>query len=409
MTTGMHLRPTSAAHLRWLADEIDDWQREGLLMPDQAEAINARYAAQGPARRGVTLGRLLLGIGAVFVGIGLIWLVAANLDELPPLVRFGVVTALWLLFLVGGEALAARAASRPVVFAARTLAALGIGAVIFQAAQSLQVPAWEPALLGWWAGATLAHAYAARALPPLLVAVATGSAWFQWQVLWEAGSALAALLAAGALGCAAVAAAVLHERADAPFAHVWRGVGVAWLLVTLFIAALPFVGTDDFAWDRWLVGGLAVAGVLVVAAVALARGTGRLEAPAGAAVVAASVGLAAWEAGEPTGAVGLQDWAHALVSVGIYVLVAVGVAALGVLRSSTFLTVVATVALVVFTTFQSFAVFAQIIQGAWLFVVLGAIFLGTGFLFDRARRELAASLDSATDTRGGTDTTGSTP
>ncbi|HEX8780621.1 MAG TPA: DUF2157 domain-containing protein, partial [Nocardioides sp.] len=218
MSTGTPLRPTSAAHLRWLAGEIGAWQREGLLQPEQAEAINARYAALAPARRRFTLGRLLLGIGALFVGVGLIWLVAANLDELPPLLRFGVVAALWLLFLVGGETLAARGASRPVVFAARTLAALGIGAVVFQAAQSLQVPAWEPALLGWWSAATLVHAYAARALPPLLVAVATGSAWFVWQVLWQAGSPLAGLLATDALGCGAVAAAVLHERGGAPFA-----------------------------------------------------------------------------------------------------------------------------------------------------------------------------------------------
>jgi hypothetical protein len=47
----------------------------------------------------------------------------------------------------------------------------------------------------------------------------------------------------------------------------------------------------------------------------------------------------------------------------------------------------------VFTTFQSFAVFAPIIEGAWLFVVLGLIFLGTGFTFDRARRHLAAALE----------------
>ena len=55
----------------------------------------------------------------------------------------------------------------------------------------------------------------------------------------------------------------------------------------------------------------------------------------------------------------------------------------------------AMVALVVFTTFQSFAVFAAIIQGAWLFVVLGLVFLGTGLLFDRARRGIAATLEGA--------------
>ena len=68
---------------------------------------------------------------------------------------------------------------------------------------------------------------------------------------------------------------------------------------------------------------------------------------------------------------------------------------LGILRDSWRLTALATAGLVVFTTFQSFAVFAQIIQGAWLFVVLGLVFLGTGYGFDRARRELAATLEGA--------------
>jgi K+ transporter len=79
--------------------------------------------------------------------------------------------------------------------------------------------------------------------------------------------------------------------------------------------------------------------------------------------------------------------------VAVYVVVAVAVAVLGTLRDSWRLTALATVAIVVFTTVQSFAVFAQIIEGAWLFVVLGLVFCGTGFLFDRARRELATALE----------------
>ena len=48
-----------------------------------------------------------------------------------------------------------------------------------------------------------------------------------------------------------------------------------------------------------------------------------------------------------------------------------------------------------FTTVQSFAVFAPIITGATLFLVLGVIFLGSGFLFDRGRRHLTANLGGA--------------
>jgi hypothetical protein len=66
------------------------------------------------------------------------------------------------------------------------------------------------------------------------------------------------------------------------------------------------------------------------------------------------------------------------------------------------LTWMAMVGLVVFTTFQGFAVFAPIVTGAWLFVVLGTVFLATGLLFDRARRQLAHALDN--DSSSDTDT-----
>ena len=107
----------------------------------------------------------------------------------------------------------------------------------------------------------------------------------------------------------------------------------------------------------------------------------------------AAVALAAWETSTDLDAVGAVEWAHAAVSVTAYVAAAIGIALLGTKHDSWRLTALATGALVVFTTFQSFAVFAPIIEGAWLFVVLGLIFLGTGFTFDRARRRLAAALE----------------
>jgi hypothetical protein len=93
------------------------------------------------------------------------------------------------------------------------------------------------------------------------------------------------------------------------------------------------------------------------------------------------------------------DWLHAALSVAAYVLLAVALVALGTVREHTALTWMAMTGLVVFTTFQGFNVFAPIVTGAWLFVVLGTVFLGTGYLFDRARRELVQALDTdSTDT-----------
>jgi len=383
-------RPASPAQLEWLGRELSIWQAEGLLHDDQADAILHRYHAT----RRFSLARLLLALGAVFVGVGLIWLVAANLDQLPPLLRFLAVASIWLALLVTGEVLHSRRPLIPfqVIEAVRLLAALAFGAVVFQAAQSLQVPAFEPLLVGLWGIGALVHAYAMRALGPLLVGIPTLVIWFVWQVQWDAPSAFSAVLALAVVAVAAVSAGSLHERGLRRFGPVWREVGAGLALAALFAAALPAVTANDFAWSRWLVAGTILAGLVAGAAIVLVRGYARLEPIGALAVLAASVLMVLWDAGDDPEVLTLVDWAHAAVSVGVYVVVAVGVAVLGILRNSWRLTALATVGLVVFTTVQSFAVFAQIIQGAWLFVILGLIFLGTGYLFDRARRELAASL-----------------
>ncbi len=394
-TAGRELRTAAPRQLDWLRGEIEEWDRTGRLEPGQAEALLGLYRSG----RRLSVGRLLLGLGTGFVGVGLVWLVASNLDQLAPLARFVLLTAIWLGLLVGGEVLAARVpgrsvASRGLVVAVRTLAALALGAVVFQAGQSLQVPADEPALVGWWAAGALLQAYAVRSFGPLLVGSLAGVTWFLWAVLETEPSGLAVVLAllAGAVVATGVAAA--HAKRLPPeLGDLWRELGALLALTGLFAAALPFVTPDDFAWDPYLVAGLVAAAVAVAAGTVLGRGTDRLE-PLGAVGVAAlALLLVAWDTGPETdAALTTGDWLHAVVSVVVYVVVAVGVAVLGTLRDSWPLRALATTGIVLFTTFQSFAVFARIIDGAWLFLVLGLVLLGTGVLFDRTRRTVVAAI-----------------
>jgi uncharacterized membrane protein len=396
-------RPVAPHQLAWLRHELADWTSEGLVGEEQAARIAARYRSEQHAR--VSVGRVLLHLGGGFVGVGLIWLVAANLDELSPLTRFAAVAAVWSAFLVGGEALAARHASPPLVGAARLLAALGAGAVIFQAAQSLQVPAYEPRLIGLWAVGAFIHAYLTRAYLPFLVGVVTGVTWWFMQPLWDAqdGTTVVVLLGAGAVLAAALA--VLHDGWIDRFAWTWRTVAGGMALAALFVAAIPDTGSDALTWSTWLLVAVTVAAVATVLAGVVRRGAGILEPLGAIAVLLTATSLSLWATGTDTTAVDGADWAHAAISVVAYVLLAVALVALGTVRGHQALTWMAMVGLVVFTTFQSFAVFAPIVTGAWLFVVLGTVFLGTGFLFDRARRELAQALDPA-DTATGTTSKG---
>jgi uncharacterized membrane protein len=395
-TTHLSHRGTHAAtphQLAWLRSQLDAWRAEGLVDEDAATAIWSRYRAT----RRVSVGRLLLALGSGFVGVGLIWLVAANLDQLPPLVRFVAVASIWLTLLVVGEVLAARRRAGSHLPAGllgglRLVAALAFGAVVFQAAQSVQVPAYEPKLVGFWAAGALLHAYVVRSVAPLLVGLVAGSVWFVWQVVDSAPSGFALVLALLAAAAVGLGVAAVHDGRLPRFAVPYREIGVALGLAGLFAAALPFV-TADVEWSGWLVAAAAAGTLAVVAGAILAEGRQRLEPLAAAAVAAVGIGLVLWDTGTDTDRLGALDWLHALAGVAAYVVVAVGVAVLGTLRDSWRLTALATVAIVAFTTVQSFAVFARIIEGAWLFVVLGLVFCGTGFGFDRARRGIAAAIE----------------
>ena len=382
--------PVSSEHYRWLRRELADWQADGIVDAGTAQAITARYRDAGDTHRRFSLGRLLLFLGAAFVGVGLIWLVAANLEQLPPMLRFVAVAAIWLALIAAAELTRAAGAVRG---ALRLMAALAFGAVIFQAAQSLQVPAYTPALIGFWAAGALAHAYGFRALMPLVVGVATGVGWWISQPLWDNGSVAGAVIGFGTAGVAAISLAVIHDRGLTRFGQVWRSVGALLAMVSLFIAAVPYTTTDDFEWNGWLLASLVVAGALVTGALVIARGWARLEPIVAVAVVAVAALMVLWDTGTDTSQVDAADWAHAAVSVVAFVALAVALVAIGTLRDNPVLTVIALVGLVIFTTFQSFSVFAAIVEGAWLFLVLGLVFLATGFLFDRARREIASSLE----------------
>ena len=287
-----------------------------------------------------------------------------------------MVAALWLAVLVTGEVLHERRASAPLVGALRLLAALAFGGTVFQAAQTLQVPAYEPVLVGVWSLGALIHAYAARAVPPLLVGLATGTAWLIFQMASEQPSGLGVvvcLITAGVLG---VALGGLHDRWLPTFAAAWREVGAALLLGALFVAALPFVDADGFGWTPWLAAAVVVAGLAAGAGAALAPGRCRLEAIGALATAGAAVVLVLWDAGSDVdAALTAGAVAHAAVSVLVYVGRGRGrhprraarqppADLAGHRRAGRVHDV------------QSFAVFAAIVEGAWLFVLLGLVFLG---------------------------------
>lgn len=411
------LRPATPGQLAWLGREVGAWQAAGLVDPSQAASILGSYRST----RRLDLSRLALWLGAAFVGIGVLWLVASNLDRFPPTGRFIAVTVLWLGFVAAAEVLARRVHTQrsPVVGAVRGLAALAYGAVVMQAAQSLQVPAYDAELVGIWAAGALVYAYAVRGAGPLVVGVVLGIIWLVWHVGEVLGEQFPLVLALGALATAGFALGRLHDvRRGDPFGVIWRLTGALTGLAALFIAALPWDDSRpevDASVIAVLVVAVLLAGLAVVTGPPAgppspgtddARTPGwlaglvRLEGAAGAVLLGLAVLLAWWSPDngqviDGSRQVGAEAWLQAILSIVAYVLVAAAVAAIGVVREEAHLTWLAVLGLALFTTVQAFAVFADIIDGAWLFVVLGLVFAGTGWVGDRARREMVDVLEGA--------------
>lgn len=389
----------SPSQLHWLETELRSWHAEGLVDDATAGAIRSRYVEV----RKVTLARIVLTLGAGFVVLGLIWLVASNLDALPPLGRFALVVAIWLGLAAAAEVLATRRdregdVASPVVGAARLLAAGAFGAVVFQAAQSLQVPAYEPLLVGVWGLGAVLWAYAVRGVAPLVLGVVLLAVWFVWQVGSTADDAFSLSTAIAAAGLAAVAlgvgTAVLGRVELAP---PWREVGAALVLLGLFLAALPYEwGESGPVWVLWAGAGVAV----VLAALAALRGdkVDRLEVGLAALGLVLTIGLGLWrydvDSLQPDD-LSAGAWVRAFLAVAAYLVVASGYAVLGGMRDTGRLTWLATAALVVFVTTQAFAVFAPILSGATLFLVVGVVLLATGVLADRGRRRLVREAKEA--------------
>lgn len=409
-------RELSGAHLRWLEEELREWQRDGLVTDSAAETIRGRYVTHARAK----LLAVVTGLGVAFVAVGLIWLVAANLDQIDPLVRLGLVGAVWLGLAVVAEVITAERLQA----VCRTLAAAAFGAVIFQAAQSLQVPAFESNLVACWGAGALLYAYATGSMGALAVALAACTVWFGWHTGETVRSVPQGAVTVLCAALVATSISLAHRgqlaRMRPGFGGAWQIVGAIFALVGLFIATVPFGQPDQPLWQPafgWVLG---ITGVAVVLGFVMSwrhpgvpgdrgatgapdsswsgsapRGRGRseIELLVLLAALAGGTGLVLWQPSASTSAFEApamtpELWARTGASIVLFLAVAAWFAMLGAWREEPELTTLALVALVLFTTFQSFAVFAPIISGATLFLAVGGVMLVSGLAADRVRRLL---------------------
>lgn len=222
---------------------LERWQAAGLVDAATAEAIRRHEALHAtPAQHRLAV--FAFAFGGILLGAGVLLFVASHWDELSPAVRFALVIAMVAVFHVGGAIAATRSPALATTLHAVGTAALGAG--IFLAGQVFHMAEhWPAALLAWSAGAAFAL-WLLRDWPHAIWVALLVPGWFmgEWAVRAEVWGVNP--LEGKALAVAGVALAVAYVGATGP-AH-----DAAWRRALAILGAIALVPA---AWSAQFAGG----------------------------------------------------------------------------------------------------------------------------------------------------------
>jgi uncharacterized membrane protein len=367
------------------------WLAAGLVDAAAAERIRAWEAAQGGVARQGRLALIVFALGALLLTAGVLLFVAAHWDGLSPPARFALVLAMVAVLHVAGAA-----ASRSSPALGATLHAVGTGALgagIFLAGQVFHMAEhWPGALLLWSIGAGVAVCLL-RQWPQVLWLAVLVPAWLwgEWMAAQPPRFGWRDMMPA-AVGIFLLACAYLAARPPGSMQR-WRRALAGLGAIALIPAAVALAMAGDVSW--------ALAG----AEPPQVRGASRVV--AWTVAIAAPLGLA-WvlRGREAAWMLVALAWALVLAQVSprsdagelaLYALLAAG--AVGVvlwgLRDGQRLAInvgVLGFALAVFGFYFS-SLYDQLGRALGL-IGIGVLFIGGGWLLERARRRLLARLEA---------------
>jgi uncharacterized membrane protein len=387
-----------------LGREIESWVAEGLISPEKASALRARYetAERVSEPRGRAVAALAT-IGAIAVGIGVIGFLAANWDAMSHALRLALLTGAVGASYAGGYQLRERSGDHPRIGEALYL--LGVilfGASLFLVGQMYNVQAHDPLALLIWAAAAVA------------MAVVVGSKAIAWAALliftgwvgFEAGTALEdsgddatglpvlALFYGGALSAAGSVAAERVRAiwfAETGFGSAARRLGL--LLGSAGIFTFTFSEIDVEGAAQSLsrpveVILLAVAGLALVGAVGLALGE-RRTGPAEGGLLAVSVALALAAL-----YVGGDGTLYALLFNVVFAAVALGAIYAGYVGDEPWLVNVGVALVAIDLVARYFDVFWSALPRSVGMIGAGALVLAIAYVLERQRKHLLARMEA---------------
>ena len=170
----------SRSFRRRLKVELELWQTEGVVSPEQAQTLTTRYDLDNLSREATTtfLHSIFL-IGAVLIGLGLIAFVAAHWQAIPVPIKVVLLFSVMSASHITGYVLWKVKGTRPILgHALVLLGSLVFGANIGLMAQIFHIRSNSYNIFVVWSLGAVAMAYGLRSVPNLLLSIITSFIWF---------------------------------------------------------------------------------------------------------------------------------------------------------------------------------------------------------------------------------------
>ena len=169
----------SVSYRKRLERDLPQWVAAGWLQPDGAKAILASVEAQAPAASNRLVGILSI-LGAVLIGAGAISFVAANWQEMPRLLRLGLlVSVLWVSY--GSAAVLFQRGLGVFAHGAVLIGSVVFGAAVMLVAQMYHLHGNPPDAVFVWACGALLAGVLMRSNPTVVLSLLLVCLWGAWE------------------------------------------------------------------------------------------------------------------------------------------------------------------------------------------------------------------------------------
>ena len=411
------MNPLDANNHRFVArlrEEVEAWQRDGVVTDEQADAILARYPDYAPgfeaSRRRQSLVVALSVLGAVLIGLGVITFFAANWDEISRTTKLVALIAGVLLSYGSGYLVWQRSGPTPLAIALVLLGCIIYGAGVHLIGQIYHISVDNPNLSLFWFLGVVPMAYVTRARPVMFLAIVLflAAIAFRLQDLLQGVEDNESFIMGTGLYIALGAFLYAVGKAKRQFDgwEVTGGLFQAIGMVTAFLALYMltfhdlFDRVDDFTgahWGFWaLTAAASIIAVAVTAWLAWQREQRGDRSPVDLAEVAV---IAVLLVAAHLPALVSVDWEplYPIVFNALFALSALGLMASGYLREheGRVNLSLALIALYVITRYFEFSI--DLLDSSLVFFGAGIVLLAGGYLLDRGRRRMLAAMRERED------------